>query len=142
MRTYLDNMELTEVVGAVITRKGYLDAHDDKFYPVEKFAGVCRKQNGEIGFLLNTPIFCINAVYINDDGIAVLSKDCISGTMINKDCTNKEDWIEFNNSLCFGKITEVLLKDGSYISLYNDADKLLNHKYIRPSWNIGELWGL
>ena len=108
---------LQEVIEKVEEKGGYIDGHDGKFYPVDKFAGVCMLESGSIGFLMNAPIFCINACWIRDDDLVYLSQCSISGTLIHKDITKKEDWEEFNMNLLSSKITEVLLKDGTHICL-------------------------
>lgn len=112
-----DVENLQEVVKFVQERGGYVDSHDNKFYPAEKFAGVCKLESGMVGFLLEAPIFCINNCYIDDHDTVHLSQMSISGTLVYKNLRKREDWEEFNDSLLCGKVKEVLLKDGTHICL-------------------------
>ena len=108
---------MKEVITAVMTKRGYIDSHDSKFHPESDFAGVCMLSNGYIGFVMDVPTQCINAVYIKEDGTAVLSQMSISGTLVRADVNKKESWEEFNGTLLFGKVKEVLLKNGRYFNL-------------------------
>lgn len=112
-----DPKNMKEVITAVINKNGYIDSHDGRFHPASDFGGVCTLSNGYIGFLMDVPTQCINAVYIKEDGTAVLSQMSISGTLVRADISKRECWEDFNGTLLFGKVNEVLLKNGRYFNL-------------------------
>jgi|GEM_PF-3507888 len=113
---YLTSETLQVGIDAVATKGGYIDNHDKKFYPAEKFAGLCVLKNGDVGFLMEASIFCINWAYVDEDGTLHLSQNSITGTLVYKDLHSEEDWKSFNDSLLFGKVKEVLLKDNTHFT--------------------------
>lgn len=124
---------MQELINAVEAKKGYVDDHKINRSPIfgdrpvatlsseKEFAGCCIIGNNleKVGFLMNSPIFCINAFYLSEKGFPHLSRRSIGGLINGHNICSKEDLQRFNDTVYYdsNKITHVLLKDGTYLEL-------------------------
>lgn len=93
----------------VLSNNKAINDHDGR---KDELAGVCLLANGKYGAIPATNrAFCINELYVANDGLLHISTSSISGTVMPyNDLTTVEGLTEFNNTLTFAsnKIKKII----------------------------------